>query len=77
MAKNKGSGLRERAQKWTCNHFSITDHRGNAARLLRKAADAIEKMGEIEVLDIAFRSPAEPTFKEITVSVYFSFRSQS
>jgi len=65
------------AKKWTCNHFSVTDHRGDASKLLRKAADAIEKMGKIDVLDIAFRTPAEPTFKEITATVYFSFRPQS
>jgi uncharacterized protein YlaN (UPF0358 family) len=77
MAKNKGSGLREQAQHWTCNHFSITDHRGDAAKLLRKAADAIEELGEIEMLNIVFQSPTEPSFKEITVSVYFSFPSES
>jgi hypothetical protein len=77
MAKSKARGLREQAQKWTCNHFSITDHRGDTAKLLRKAADAIEQLGEIAVLDIVFHSPAEPSFKEITVSVYFSFRSES
>jgi cysteine sulfinate desulfinase/cysteine desulfurase-like protein len=77
MAKNKGSGLREQAQKWTCNQFSITDHGGDAAKLLRKAADAIEQLGEIALFDIVFRSPADPSFKEITVSVYFSFRSES
>jgi hypothetical protein len=77
MAKRKARGLREQARKWTCNHFSITDHRGDPAKLLRKAADSIEQLGEIEVLDIVFRSPGEPSFKEITVSVYFSFRSES
>ena len=73
MAKSKPRGLREQAQKWTCNHFSITDHRGDAAKLLRKAADAIEQLGEIELFNIVFRSPPDPSFKEITVSVYFSF----
>lgn len=77
MAKIKKAGLREQAQKWTCNHFSITDHRGDAAKLLRKAAVSIEQLGEIEVLDIVFHGPAEPSFKEITLSVYFSFCSES
>lgn len=77
MAKSKKHGLRVQAQKWTCNHFSMTDSQGNAAKLLRKAAGAIEQLGEIAVLDIVFHSPAEPSFKEVTVSVYFSFLAES
>lgn len=77
MAKSKARGLREQAQKWTCNHFSITDHLGDAAKLLRKAASSISQLGEIEVLDIVFRSQGEPSFKEVTVTVYFSFPDES
>jgi hypothetical protein len=77
MAKSKARGLREQARKWTCNQFSITDHGGDAVKLLRKAADAIEELGEIALFNIVFRSPADPSFKEITVSVYFSFPSES
>ena len=76
MARSKKRGLRERAQKWTCNHFSITDHRGDAVKLLRKVADSIKELGEIEVLDIVLQSPGEPSFKEITMTVYFSFPSE-
>jgi len=77
MAKSKARALREQAEKWTCNHFSITDHRGDAAKLLRKAADEIKKLGEIEVLDIVFNSAGGRLYDEITVSVYFSFPSES
>jgi hypothetical protein len=76
MAKSKARGLREQAKKWTCNQFAITDHKGDTAKLLRKAADAIEQLGEIEVLNIVFRSPEDPSVKEITVSVYFYFPSE-
>ncbi len=77
MAKSKRRGLRGQAEKWTCNHFSITNHRGDAAKLLRKAADGIEQLGEVEMLDIVFNIPADPSFKQITVNVYSSFRSES
>jgi hypothetical protein len=33
MAKSKARGLREQARTWTCNHFSITDHEGDAVKL--------------------------------------------
>jgi hypothetical protein len=83
MAKIKASGLRERAKKreqvnkWTCNYFSITDHRGNAAKLLRKVADSIDELGKSSVLDIVFNGPSEPSFKEITATVYFTFDAQT
>jgi hypothetical protein len=77
MAKSKARGLREQAKKWTCNQFSITDHKGDVAKLLRKAANAIAQLGEIEVLNIVFRNPPDPSFKEITVSVYFFFPDES
>ena len=77
MAKSEVRGLREQARKWTCNQFSITDHEGDAVKLLRKAADAIEQLGEIALFNIVFRSPPDPSLKEITVSVYFSFPDES
>jgi hypothetical protein len=77
MAKSNARGLREQAKKWTCNQFSITDHKGDVAKLLRKAANAIAQLGEIEVLNIVFRNPPDPSFKEITVSVYFFFPDES
>jgi hypothetical protein len=77
MAKSKARELREQAKKWTCNQFSITDHKGDVAKLLRKAANAIAQLGEIEVLNIVFRNPPDPSFKEITVSVYFFFPDES
>ena len=77
MAKSKARGLREQAKKWTCNQFSITDKKGDVAKLLRKAANAIAQLGEIEVLNIVFRNSPDPSFKEITVSVYFFFPDES
>lgn len=77
MAKSKARALREQAEKWTCNHFSITDHRGDAPKLLQKAADSIKQLGKIELLDIVFDSAGGPSYNELTVTVYFSFPSES
>jgi hypothetical protein len=73
MTTSKGRKIRKQLKNWTCNHFSITDHKGDATKLLRKVAAEIRELGKIEVLDIVFRSIGEPSFEEITVTVYFSY----
>jgi hypothetical protein len=75
MDKDAHRELREKARNWTCHNFAIAEHGGDTAALLRKAADAIEQLGDIEILDIAFRRPMDPPALELTVSVYFYFRS--
>jgi hypothetical protein len=76
MDKDAPQGLRDEARNWTCHNLAITEHGGDAAALLRKAADAIEQLGDIEILDITYRRPADPPALELTVSVYFYFRSE-
>lgn len=76
MSKDATAGLREDARNWKCHNLAITEHRGDAAALLRKAADAIEQLGDIEILDVTYRPPADPPALELTVSVYFYFRSE-
>ena len=75
MSKDAPRRLREEVRNWTCHDLAITEHAGDAAALLRKAADAIEQLGDIEILDITYRRPADPPALELTVSVYFYFRS--
>lgn len=75
MDKDSSQVLREKARNWTCHNLAITEHSGDAAALLRKAADAIEQLGDIEILDITYRRPTDPPALELTVSVYFYFRS--
>ena len=76
MSKDASGGLREQARNWTCQNLSITEHGGDAAALLRKIADAIEQLGDIEILDVTYRRPADPPALELTVTVYFYFRSE-
>ena len=76
MSKDAPGGLREQARNWTCQNLTITEHGGDAAALLRKIADAIEQLGDIEILDVTYRRPADPPALELTVTVYFYFRSE-
>lgn len=73
MAKTKKRAWRDQARKWTCNQFAITDKRGDAVKLLRKVADSIKELGEVELLDIVYQRPMVPSITEVTVIVYFSF----
>lgn len=77
MKKDTSGGLREEARNWKCNNLSITEHGGDAAALLRKVADAVEQLGDIEILDVTYRRPADPPALELTVTVYFYFRSET
>jgi len=77
MDKDAPPGLREKARNWTCHNMAITEHGGDVAALLRKVAHAIEQLGDIEILDIVYRQPTDPPALELTVSVYFYFRSDA
>ena len=48
MDKDAPGRLREQARNWKCNNLAITEHGGDTAALLRKVADAIEQLGDIE-----------------------------
>jgi len=76
MDKDAPGRLREEVRNWKCQNLAITERGGDAAALLRKAADAIEQLGDIEILDITYRRPTDPPALELTVSVYFYFRSE-
>lgn len=64
-------------KEWTCHHFSITDSEANAPRLLRKVADAIEGLGEIELLDVVFCIETEGSQFEATMTVYLGFPDEA
>ena len=63
----------ERLKGWTCNEFALSDAEANVPRLLRKVADIIEKLGDIELLDITFCLELEKPDFEARVAVYYSF----
>ncbi|MCY1078897.1 hypothetical protein [Archangium lansingense] len=71
MEENKPQSLREQSRNWICNQFSITNHDGDTVTLLRKLADSIEQLGAVDIMDITYRRPPDPSITEITVTVYF------
>lgn len=62
-----------RVKNWTCNQFAISDANADVPRLLRKVADAVEELGEIEILDVTFCLEVEGPNFEAKMAVYFSF----
>jgi len=76
MNKDPSGGLREEARNWKCNNLAITEHGGDTAALLRTVADAIEQLGDIEIMDVTYQRPTDPPALELTMSVYFYFRSE-
>ena len=60
---------------WTICHFSLSNPTGNGqgdvAALLRRVADQIESLGDVQVQDITFTSAPTDTEDDLTVTVYF------
>lgn len=60
---------------WTISHFSQSnpagEGQGDVPALLRRVADSIDSLGDVQIQDITFTS--EPTGGEddLTVTVYF------
>lgn len=61
------------AVNWTANHFTISDTEANVPRLLRKVADSIDQLGDIEILDLCFSNQVEGKFLQSKLTVYFAF----
>ena len=63
------------AEDWTISHFSQSNPdgvgQGDVPALLRRVADSIEALGDVQVADITFTS--EPTDGEdsLTATVYY------
>ena len=74
--KTRAKSLRADAKKWTCNQLAITNHQGEAASLLRKMADTLDKLGAISILDLTY-ARSKPPSQEITMSLYYSFLSEA
>ncbi|EIV91909.1 hypothetical protein [Frankia sp. QA3] len=76
MSDGAAHSLRALVTDWTCNQFAITDHEGDTAALLRRLADSIEGLGPINILDITYTRPSDPSIKEITATVYFTLAEE-
>ncbi|MET4706117.1 hypothetical protein [Frigoribacterium sp. UYMn621] len=63
---------------WTINHFSQSNPsgagQGDVPALLRRVADSIEELGDVQVADITFSSSVSDDEDDLTVTVYFDKR---
>ena len=68
-----GGSFPERVRCWTIHHFTISDSEPHVSRLLRKVADSIDKLGDVEVFDITFCAEIGGATPEIRMTTYVSF----
>jgi hypothetical protein len=61
--------------KWSAFHFSLSNpsgpDQGDVPRLLRSLADHLERLGDVQVADIAFQSQPTDEGDELRFTVYF------
>jgi len=63
----------DRAPDWTVRHLSRSNPeghgQGNVAALLRRVADTIEQLGDIDVQDLVFHSAVTDNEDDLTMTV--------
>lgn len=63
------------ADNWTIFHFSQSnpsgEGQGDVSALLRRVADEIELLGDVQVQDITFTSSPTDAEDDLTVTVYY------
>jgi hypothetical protein len=61
--------------RWVISHFAQSNPRGpgqgNVPSLLRRVADSIENLGNVDVHDICFHSQPTSDEDELTIVVYY------
>jgi hypothetical protein len=61
--------------KWTVFHFSLSNpsgpDQGDVSRLLRRVADHLDALGDVQVSDITFSSEPTDTEDDLTVTIYY------
>ena len=62
-------------EDWTISHFSQSnpsgEGQGDVPALLRRVADQVESLGDVQVQDITFTSEPTDSEDDLTVTVYF------
>jgi hypothetical protein len=68
------------ADEWTISHFSQSNPagvgQGDVAALLRRVADSVEALGDVQVEDITFTSVPTEAEDDQTVTVYYCRRQR-
>lgn len=65
---------------WTVSHFSQSnpsgEGQGDVPSLLRRVADSIESLGDVQVQDITFMSEPTDAEDDLMVTVYYHRNSR-
>ncbi|MEV6270904.1 hypothetical protein AB0L64_27325 [Kribbella sp. NPDC051936] len=60
---------------WTIRHFSQSNPSGrgsgDVAALLRRVADTLDSLGDVQVEDLTFKSNVTAAEDELTITVYY------
>jgi len=63
------------SEEWTISHFSLSNPssagQGDVPALLRRVAERIESLGDVQVQDITFTSAPTGAEDDLTVTVYY------
>lgn len=61
--------------QWTVLHFSQSngdgDGQGDVAALLRRVADTLDGLGDVDVQDVVFHSAVTEAEDDLTMTVYY------
>jgi hypothetical protein len=61
--------------QWSALHFSQSNPsgpgQGEVAALLRRVADSLDELGDVQVKDITFRSEVTDGEDDLTMTVYY------
>ena len=61
--------------RWTVFHFSqgqpLGIGQGDVAALLRRVADSLDELGDVQVLDLTFKTEVTEGEDDLTVTVYY------
>ncbi|MDA0179237.1 hypothetical protein OJ997_02925 [Solirubrobacter phytolaccae] len=67
--------IEETRDEWTIHHFSqsnpVGPGQGFVPALLRRVADSIEELGDVDVQDITFSSEVTGEEDDLTMTVYY------
>ncbi len=63
-------------EEWTIRHFSQSnptgEGQGDVARLLRRVADTLDELGDVNVQDVVFHSEVTDSEDDLKMTVYFN-----
>lgn len=66
--------------RWTVFHFSqgqpLGIGQGDVAALLRRVADSLDELGDVQVLDLTFKTEVTEGEDDLTVTVYYERMSR-